>query len=199
VYLLSRLLWINRLSIDPGLGQHVPGPLLVAAGCAALAVLSLVALHQRRARPLVTFGIGWFFLQVLIPYTLLPRLDVINERHLYLANAGIFAGVGSIWAELSSRAKWSMWQSAGVAIAGLLAIGTVQRNLNYRSRIALWESTTRVSPSNPRAYNNLGVAYESAGRHAEARAAYAHALALRPEYDVARTNLRRVELLLAAR
>src|SRR3954465_12067576 len=100
---------------------------------------------------------------------------------MYLANVGVFMALGSLFAELVHRPGVlpGARPFAG-AIASLLVIGTALRNLDYRSEIALWESTVRVSPSNPRAHNNLGVAYEANGRFLDAREAYTRALELEP-------------------
>ncbi|HEY6555862.1 MAG TPA: tetratricopeptide repeat protein [Polyangiaceae bacterium] len=191
LYLLSRLVLVHRLSIDPGLGLLPPSPFVVSAGSAVLLVLLAVAWQQRRARPIVTFGVGWFFLHVFVPYLFVQRQDVINERHVYLACFGIFAALGALFIELSARSP-QRWQGIGVALAVFLLGATLLRNLDYRSRLALWQSTARVSPANPRAHNNLGVALELSGRLIEASDAYARALALDPKYAMARSNLARV-------
>ena len=66
---------------------------------------------------------------------------------------------------------------------------TVSRNRVYQSETALWEDTVRKSPSNARAYNNLGYAYFLKGREAEARSAYLRALEIDPGLEHARNNL----------
>ena len=70
-----------------------------------------------------------------------------------------------------------------------LGLATVLRNLDYTSEIALWEATVRASPGKARAWNNLGFAWQQAGDPDRARAAYAHALLLDPDYARARVNL----------
>src|SRR5690606_17316702 len=88
-YLAAQLSFVERPCIDPGLWL---GPSRVAALAGGGVVLALagLALWQRRERPLVSFGAAWFLLYAFVPYVLLPRVDVINERHAYLANAGLF-------------------------------------------------------------------------------------------------------------
>jgi hypothetical protein len=192
-YLLSRLVLVHRLSIDPGLGQHAPDPSLVAGTAAFLVAAVSFTLFTRRTRPLVTFGVLWFTLQVFLPYVFVSRVDVMNERHMYLANAGAFMAAGALWAEISGRSsKPERWRALGACVIIALALATARRNLDYRSTIALWESTVRASPSNPRAHNNLGTAYEASARYAEAQKEYLRALSLEPEYPSARQNLERV-------
>jgi protein O-mannosyl-transferase len=140
------------------------------------------ALWRARARPLVRFGLVLFVRQLLLVDTLLPRVDVINERHAYLANVGLCLAAGSLVREVK---PW-LWLLA-VAMAAL----SVRRNLDYQTEVALWQSTVRSAPSNPRAHNNLGVAYELDGQLIRARVEYAEALKLEPRYVAARENLTR--------
>ncbi|MDH3319168.1 MAG: tetratricopeptide repeat protein, partial [Betaproteobacteria bacterium] len=79
------------------------------------------------------------------------------------------------------------------ALALVLALGTVLRNRDYRSEVALWTETVRQSPGKARAFNNLGFALQQAGRTEEARAAYERALALDPQHVPARVNLRELD------
>jgi hypothetical protein len=193
-YLLSRLVLVHRLSIDPGLGLRPPTGAELSIAVVLLAALVVFATTQFRKRPLAAFGVLWFLLHALFPYVLLPRVDVVNERHMYLANVGLFVAVGALWAEFAERpGVLPGARRFAIVVTGLLVIGTALRNFDYRSETALWESTVRVSPSNPRAHNNLGVAYEAIGRTADARASYARAVALEPRFLTARRNLERVE------
>jgi len=47
----------------------------------------------------------------------------------------------------------------------------------------------KKSPNNARGYNNLGYAFATAGRIADAKKAYTTALSIRPDYALARANL----------
>jgi Flp pilus assembly protein TadD len=80
-----------------------------------------------------------------------------------------------------------------IATAGALllafAAASMLRQLDYRSEIALWEADVRAVPWNARAHNNLGYAYQQAGRLDAARNAYQAALTVDPSYTKARFNL----------
>jgi hypothetical protein len=190
-YLAERLLLLEPPCIDPGLWL---GPERFAAAAGVGLVFGLLALvvWQRRSRPAVSFGVAWYLLHAFVPYVLLPRVDVINERHAYLANAGLFVAAGVAWhAWFTPHAPGFRRTLAAFATAAFVLL-TVRRNLEYRSEVSLWKSTVRAAPQNPRAFNNLGVAYEKSARPADARTAYQHALALEPRYAAARQNLSRV-------
>ncbi len=196
-YLLSRMVMVHRLNIDPEL------PVLEAwtPALAAEAVLlfSLVALGWAALRksPVLGFGLLWFFLQMLPANSVIPRLDIANERHLYLASIGIFLSAGFGAERLRTmRFPAGRWiPAAAMAVVVLLAGFTVDRNRAYRSEVALWEETVRLSPGKPRAHNNLGYAYQLAGRPGEAARSYRETLRLDSGFRVARGNLAALEKL----
>lgn len=66
---------------------------------------------------------------------------------------------------------------------------TIMRNLDYRSEVALWQATVKLSPNKSREHNNLGYAYFLAGQPDQARQHYLKALALDGQNFKARYNL----------
>jgi tetratricopeptide (TPR) repeat protein len=124
----------------------------------------------------------------------LSRADVVNERHAYLADAGLFVAAGAIFGRLlASAPRPRPLLAGGALLTGALLAFTTARDEDSATETALWESTVRVSPANPRAHANLGNAFEREGRLAEARAEYLRALALEPRYEPARRKLARTE------
>ena len=190
-YLLSRLAMPYAMNIDPDLPVFSPGspvPLPEALLLAALLAAGIVGLKNRS---MAGFGILWFFLHLLPTNSFIPRLDVANDRQLYLASWGLFITVAA-GADIL-REKWGARQVTAVAALLVIALGllTVSRNTVYRSEVALWEDTARKSPGKARAWNNLGYAYQQVGRFRDAEAAYLRALQVDPGYALARGNLER--------
>lgn len=190
-YLGARLLLVEPPCIDPGLWLG-PGRFEVTAGAGLVLGLLALIVWQRRVRPAVSFGLAWFLLHAFVPYVVLPRVDVINERHAYVANAGLFLAAGAGWQTWLAPRAPALRRTAAALATLLLVLLTARRNTEYRSEVSLWESTVRAAPQNPRAFNNLGVAYEKAARAGDARSAYLRALALEPTYATAKKNLSRV-------
>lgn len=189
--LLSRFVLVHRLNIDPGLPVVSAWTPELAAETVFLLTLLGVGLAGIRKRPWIGFGLLWFFLHILPTNSLLPRLDVANERHLYIAGWGIFLAVSGELARVRASGAVRSETIKAVLAAACLVLGlfTVMRNHEYRSEVSLWEDTVGKSPDNARAHNNLGYAYFHAGRTAEALAEYRSALRLRPGYERARENL----------
>jgi hypothetical protein len=189
-YLASRLAMAHRLNIDPDL--RVPPGIspVVAAEAALLVLLFALGVAAFRKVPAAGFGILWFFLQLAPTNSVVPRPDIANERHLYLADWGIFLCVG--WGIGRLRAaripRWT-WAPAAVLAVFLLAGLTIGRNRSYRSEVALWEDTVRLSPGKARAHNNLGYAYQISGMRERAMASYREALRLDGNFRLAKGNL----------
>ena len=189
-YLVLRLVRIYPLDIDPDLRFATEWNLTLVIEAVLLAGLALAAVLSRKRRPWWALAAAWFAIHLLPTNSLLPRPDLANDRHLYLACIGPFAAVGiEVARALAARPR--AW-AAVAAVALLLAAATALRNRDYASEVALWEQTATVSPLKPRAFNNLGVAYEQAGRYDLAEAAYREALRLHPGYDLAGANLTRL-------
>jgi hypothetical protein len=183
-YLASRLVGLHGLNIDPGLPtltEWTPALALQAALLAALAVLGAASL---RRRPWIGFGVLWFFLQLAPTNSIVPRLDVANDRQVYLACWGLFLAL-AIQISLPKRVAVAM--AASVAL--LFAAFNVARQLDYLSEISLWEASVRESPWNARARNNLGYAYYQAGRKDDAQRELRAALCFDPQHAKARANL----------
>jgi hypothetical protein len=180
-YLVARLLGLQAPNIDPALPVLEEWTEMLAMQSFLLGVLLLIGMIQLRRRPWLGFGIVWFFLQLAPTNSVVPRLDVANDRQLYLAGWGLFLAAAFV---LPRRLALP-----AAALLALLAVGSISRQLEFRSEIALWEADTRRAPWNARAHNNLGYAYARAGRTDEARRAYESALLFDPGHEKARFNL----------
>jgi tetratricopeptide (TPR) repeat protein len=104
---------------------------------------------------------------------------VANDRQLYLASWGLFL---ALCIQVRTTPIWAI-------VAALFAVASVLRQLDYRSEIALWESSVALAPWNARGHNNLGYAYQLAGRIEDARREYHAALLFDPRHQKAWFNL----------
>lgn len=157
-----------------------------------LFVLTLCAVMFRywRKRPWLSFAIAWMLLHLLPLYILLPRLDIANERQMYLAGWPLFM---ALTIEMSRWLNIRLLQLCTAVLLLLLSSLTIQRNSIYANEITLWEDTVRKSPNKARAHNNLGYAYLLERRYAEAKREFNTALTLNPTFYKARYNLYRME------
>lgn len=175
-----------RTNLDPDL--RVPASLdlasvLVIVGFAAAVVL---AVASRRRWPWLGFAITWYALHLAPSNSLLPRFDLANDRHLYLALPGVAI---ALVVPLLARG----WRPLGRGLLLALAVGlgllSHRRNQDWQSETALWQATVRASPAKARPWVNLGWARQQAGDAAGARAAWECALRLDPAHPQAAINL----------
>jgi hypothetical protein len=193
-YLAGQLILPWRMNVDPDLPVLTAvTPVIVLQAVAIIACVVVGALNLRR-RAWLAFAVLWFFLQLLPTNSLLPRLDVANDRQLYLASIGVFyaVGIGVQQALHHAHRRRLAGAFVGMVLLGL-GIATVHRNEIYGSAVAFWEDAAMKSPRKPRVANNLGYAYQQAGRYAEAKLAYRQAIELDPDYWKARINLDALE------
>jgi hypothetical protein len=180
-YLILKLVSLHGYNIDPALPTLTEWSPAVVFQASCLLSLLILGIANLRARPWIGFGILWFFLQLAPTNSVVPRLDVANDRQLYLASWGLFIALCIQLRNLPTA------PIAGALL--LFAATSVARQMDYWSEIALWESSVSLSPWNARGHNNLGYAYQLAGRTAQARREYEAALLFDPSHAKARLNL----------
>jgi len=163
-----------------------------------LGVLTVAARLAVRRVPLFSFGICWFFLQVL-PTSVIPRNDLLSERNLYLASIGLLLAVVIQASRLARRLggvrRWPELARIGVPVLAsllvlTLALMTVHRNGLYRDPLLLWSDAVSKSPRKARPHNNLGHAYALRGDWDNAIEEFRTAARLDPDYALAQQNLR---------
>jgi len=192
-YLMGQLVRFDRLNVDPYLPVIASwsGPVALEAAC----IVSLIALGfaMIKRHPALGFGILWFFLWLLPTNSIVPRLDVANDRQLYLAMAGpawlVAYGLGK------AAARWgASVPTAAVAVLCIgLGVATHVRNRVYADELTFWTDVVSKAPNNPRAHNNLGYALALRHRDDEAAAEFRRSLELDPSYFKAAFNLKFLE------
>lgn len=172
------------LNIDPDLPVRTAWTVDLVAKAALLVALLAIAVSQWRRRTWLAFGIAWCFVALLPTNSVLPRADVVNDRHLYLA----LVGPALVIAGCAMRLPRRSWIVATIAVVVLLGAATALRNRDYATEVTLWEATARTSPHKARVWNNLGWAWQQAGRIEDAKRAYDRAIELDPDFWKARLN-----------
>jgi tetratricopeptide (TPR) repeat protein len=156
-------------------------------GVIALFAVTVWALVRK---PTLGFLGVWFFVILSPTSSFVPIADVAAEHRMYLSLAAVVV--------LVVLAIFRAGRSIGTAVGGVaalaLGVATYQRNLDYRSEVAIWQDTVNKCPGNPRAHYNYGVALENVARLAEAIPHYQEALRIKPDYAEAYNNLGNVQL-----
>ena len=157
---------------------------------AFLFLMAVVALGvwNIRKRPVISFGIFWFFITLSIESSFFPIKDALFEHRLYLPMFGFAIAVTYIvFCLLPVKRLWSIVLSILIIIS--LGSATFMRNRTYRNKITLWSDVVSKSPENFRANYNLGKELSDQGRLPEAIKSYLKTLSIKPEWDKAHVNL----------
>lgn len=188
-YLLGQTLLPWEMNIDPDIPiiydfSAVWPDLLLWTG-----ILILVIGKSLRER-LCLFALLWWMVQLFPLYVFLPRLDVVNDRQLYLADWPVLLLL--VWLIVKASRTVTVLKIMLPASLIFCVSLTWFRNADYSSEVTLWQATVRASPNKVRPQNNLGYAYFLSGRVDQAEQAYLAALRIDKNYWRAENNLIRL-------
>lgn len=185
-YLLTHSLVGWQINIDPDI--RVPAELnatTILIGLVLVIGISLTWILRKRY-PWLLLAVSWWLLHLLASNSAAARLDLANDRHIYLPVIGIVMALAIYWQNTAYKHMLSaLW-------IGLFLFWTAQttlRNQEYASEVSLWQATVKTSPEKARPWNNLGYAYQQAGNRQAAISAYQRALYLAPSDATAKLNL----------
>jgi tetratricopeptide (TPR) repeat protein len=153
-----------------------------------LGVIWLIVRSRSRA---ALFGLAWIVINYAPISNLVPiPSDQLTERYLYMPEVGFFIVIGAFfsWAFSKGRYRRLLWGGTAVIVI-VLAVMTVQRNLDWRNNLSLFSSGVRNDPTSPAAHYNLGTAYRENGDLESARKEWEKTLELKPNYADALTQM----------
>lgn len=156
-----------------------------------LLALTILAFRLRRKHLLISYGIFWFFLTLLIESTVI-HLELIFEHRLYLPSVG-FALVAIVLIDLAFQRVNSMYSANDakkllhlflVIILCLLSVLTTLRNNDWRDLETITKDSADKSPKKPRALTNYGTALGMNDKCDEAIPFFKEAIKIgRPQYE----------------
>ena len=124
-----------------------------------LALILGIGIWIHRRYVLVSLGILWFFIFLIVESTIIPIADLIFEHRVYLSSIGFIAAVVGLSFYLVKPSHVKIIVLLVVAAAHVLAIAAYKRNHVWKNEITLWQDAISRYPTNQRAYVNLGSAY----------------------------------------
>lgn len=177
----------SRLTIDHDilLSTSLTAPPSTALSLAAIIIFLLIGILTARKLPLLSFGIFWFFINLIIESTIIP-LDFIFEHRAYIPSMMLISGILYTMMRSLKRDKviiiltvlftlWSAW--------------TYDRNSVWKSGITLWQDSTEKSPNKPRPHESFAYYLEKEHRYPEAIRHYTRAIQLNPKNASTHNNI----------
>lgn len=179
-----------NLDHDPLISQSLFAPPSTVLSIILLGVIVVTTWRYRHKSPMITFGVFFFFLNLLIESTVVP-LELVFEHRLYLPSVGFFmAGAGIIDLLLTRhQAKLEKYRDPKLYWLGLVvllassSLLTTLRNNDWQDKLSLYRDILVKSPEKPRAYTNYGMALGQMGRYEEAIPLLEKAISLGTRYN----------------
>ncbi len=196
VHYYISLVWPTGMSI------FYPYPALVDGNLSGLyylyllpaAALLFVAWFFRKSAPYVTFGIGFFTINILLVLQILsPGMSAMADHYTYLSYLGLIFAVLALLNTLIKRAssvKALPRIATGLGLAVLIVFGTLAN-----TRVRHWQNDETMAnellgqyPSNYVALNNMGFVLHSQGQSAPAITYCMQAISQKKDYPYPYVN-----------
>lgn len=162
-----------------------------------LFIIAIFRTSKKAETKPIAFGLIWFAAS-LLPTSVAPFAEVMNDHRMYFAFVGLTLSVVwfiSLWLikrENQILAKRS-YQSAiiitALLILSLHAYGVHERNKVWYSEETLWHDVTVKSPLNGRGFMNYGLALSNQGFYTKALENFEKAKKMIPNYSRVYTNI----------
>ena len=189
--------WPNALSADYDLTPFQTmsdarflaglGFMILFTGCAIAASIC------RRTR-VIGFGLLWYVI-ALLPTSLLPMAEVMNDHRTFLPYIGLIIAAGGA-VSLIPQGPWH--HRRAIILAGSFAVAlflcgnayaTYQRNKVWRNNESLWQDVVAKSPGNSRGLMNYGNVLMKKGDYADALGYFHRAQVIAPRYATLFINI----------
>jgi tetratricopeptide (TPR) repeat protein len=144
---------------------------------------------------LISFGIFWFFFNLLLESSIIPLNNVISEHRVYLPSIGIFLAVMvTVFTGVEKLKNKGIHVLNAVTvvlsfIVIVLTVATYTRNNVWKDEASLWGDVVSRSPNKFFPHYNLGNAYLSRGLIEKAIEEYQIAITINPYFSSAHYNL----------
>jgi protein O-mannosyl-transferase len=189
-FYLSLLLWpqpsILNLDHDFALSYSLTHPVTTLISILIITLLITLAILTAKKEPLLSYGILWFFGNLVIESSVIG-LELVFEHRNYLPSMFVIL----ILVSLVFRYVKPSW--LGVlflcVVGTLFSVWTFERNKVWTDELTLYRDCAEKSPAKARPHNNLGTILLRRARLPEAIDEFQTALDLKPKYADAHYNL----------
>ncbi|NTV14430.1 MAG: hypothetical protein HGA96_10950 [Desulfobulbaceae bacterium] len=192
----------SRMNLDHdfAISHSLFSPFSTILSIFLLITLLVFAYRIRRSQPLLSFGLLFFFLNLVIESSVIP-LELVFEHRLYLPSVGFFISILAIF-DLSLT--WIIKKKRPVNLQEILcflliitlvacSLLTTARNNDWRDDLSIYKDMAEKSPNKSRPLTNYGMALARAKQPEKAieflKKAFAVGKPHDEEYYATTTNL----------
>lgn len=153
-----------------------------------LSALIILAIFLFKRNRIISFGIFWFFLTLIIESSIIPINDLIYEHRTYLPSYGYFIILSTIIITFI----WDKNKYIAIALLTIIVISnsifTYERNKVWKNDLTLWNDVVSKSPNKARPVNNRGIYYLKTQQWEKAIADFSKGIELYPKWAVTYYN-----------
>ncbi len=191
VFYLSQLIYPNpgRMNLDHDFRpSRSIADMHTILSIVLLTGLFLIALKLARNHPLVSFGILWFFIHLIVESSVIP-LKLVYEHRLYMPSIGVFLALAAMYYQIFRFRRAATALAGPVLVAVILSGITYQRNKVWQSERRLWQDIVGKSPNLERPNNNYGNLLANSGEIEEGLKYLKRAAEINPNFTEAHSNM----------
>ncbi len=118
-----------------------------------------LAVRLFKKHKIISFGILWIYVSLLVESSIIPIKDVIFEHRLYLSMFGFALVLVVLLVENVNIKKNNSFIILLLLIVFVYSLATFNRNRVWKTELSLWTDVLKKSPNKVRAHLNLGEAY----------------------------------------
>ena len=190
IFYISLLLWPqpSRLNLDHDfvVSRSLTDPVTTLISVAVIAALLALAVLTAKREPLLSYGLLWFFGNLVIESSVIG-LELVFEHRNYLPSMFIILAMVALVIRYVKPTWLGIIFLCVVEI--LFAVWTFERNRIWMDELALYRDSAEKSPAKARPHNNFGAILLQRGRLTAAIDEFQKALRIKPDYADAHYNL----------
>lgn len=163
----------------------------VMFGGAIFTGLLAAAFYNWKKRPVITFGILWFFIGLILTSNLFVAINaLVYEHFLYVPIIGIALVLAWLMIQyINKHGRQKTATKIFIVLIIFYSLLSVKRIFEWRTAIGFYENLIEYSPDSYRVINNLGMEYADKGINDKAEDTYLKAIDLDPSNPVAYHNI----------
>lgn len=116
-----------------------------------------------KSQPLISFGIFWIFITLLVESSIIPIRDVMFDHRMYLPLAGFSLLIWTLGFDVIQLKRPKSLFTIVVFVLFVMAAGTYARNEIWKSEVRIWKKVTEMYPNYFRGWQGLGREYVASG------------------------------------
>lgn len=153
-----------------------------------LSAFIILAIFFFKRNRIISFGIFWFFLTLIIESSIIPINDLIYEHRTYLPSFGYFLILSTIIITFI----WNKNKYIAIALLAIVVLSnsilTYERNKVWKNDLTLWNDVVSKSPNKARPVNNRGIYYLKTKQWEKAITDFSKGIELYPKWAVTYYN-----------